>query len=538
MKRISFALLAALLCCFAPAAAQRIPAAPSAPVVDNDSAFVKNPMLWADVPDPDVIRVDDAFYMVSTTMHLMPGAPIMRSYDLKNWETISYVFDRLTDSPKYDLQEGTVYGRGQWATSLKYHNGRFYALLAPNERGSMGDTYIYTTTNIEGSWTLLSRMRHFHDCSLFFDDDDRVYVIYGTGEMMELKQDLSDVIPDSHVQLFQRGPAERGLLEGSRMIKHRGRYYLLMIAWPPGGHRHEVCYRADDIRGPYERRVVLDSEFGGFGTVGQGTIFDTPDGDWYGIIFQDRGGVGRVPTLVPCRWIDGWPQMGDEYGRVPTHVRPLRSGLPVKGIVCSDDFNSQHLGKHWQWNHNPVDEAWSLSERPGWMRLKTSRVVPNLYLAPNTLTQRMQGPTCSATVSLDISHLKDGDCAGFAAFNDGTCALRVRRVGRKLSLELVEMQVKLEGENKKVTQADEKVVQQLPLTSPLVWLRISGDFNVRRDIATFAYSIDGTTFTPLGGDYRMRFDWQRFFMGSKFALFCYATKRVGGWLDVDAFDFR
>ena len=230
--------------------------------------------------------------------------------------------------------------------------------------------------------------------------------------------------------------------------------------------------------------------------------------------------------------------MGDEYGRVPTHVRPLRSGLPVKGIVCSDDFNSQHLGKHWQWNHNPVDEAWSLSERPGWMRLKTSRVVPNLYLAPNTLTQRMQGPTCSATVSLDISHLKDGDCAGFAAFNDGTCALRVRRVGRKLSLELVEMQVKLEGENKKVTQADEKVVQQLPLTSPLVWLRISGDFNVRRDIATFAYSIDGTTFTPLGGDYRMRFDWQRFFMGSKFALFCYATKRVGGWLDVDAFDFR
>ena len=532
MKQITLALLAASLCCLAPADAQ------TAQTVDADSAFVKNPMLWADVPDPDVIRVDDAFYMVSTTMHLMPGAPIMRSYDLKNWQTIGYVFDRLTDSPKYDLQEGTVYGRGQWATSLKYHNGRFYALLAPNERGSVGDTYIYTTTNIEGQWTLLSRMRHFHDCSLFFDDDDRVYVIYGTGEMMELKPDLSDVIPDSHVQLFQRGPAERGLLEGSRMIKHRGRYYLLMIAWPPGGHRHEVCYRADDIRGPYERRVVLDSEFGGFGTVGQGTIFDTPDGDWYGIIFQDRGGVGRVPTLVPCRWIDGWPQMGDEFGRVPERVRVLRSGMPATGIVCSDDFSSPQLGKHWQWNHNPVDAAWSLAERPGWLRLKTSRVVPNLYLAPNTLTQRMQGPTCSATVSLDLSHLKDGDCAGFAAFNDGTCALRVRRSGRKLTLELVEMQVKLEGDNKQVTQADEKVVEQLPLTSPQLWLLISGDFNVRRDIATFAYSTDGTTFTSLGGNYRMRFDWQRFFMGSKFALFCYATKRAGGWLDVDAFDFR
>ena len=138
---------------------------------------IQNPMLWADVPDPDIIRVGDTFYLVSTTMHLMPGAPIMRSKDLKNWETVSYIFDRLTDSPKYDLQEGTVYGRGQWATSLKYHNGKFYALLAPNEPGDMGKTYIFSAEKAEGPWTLVSRMRHFHDCSLFFDDDDRVYVV-------------------------------------------------------------------------------------------------------------------------------------------------------------------------------------------------------------------------------------------------------------------------------------------------------------------------------------------------------------------------
>lgn len=111
---------------------------------------IQNPMLWADVPDPDVIRVDDTFYMVSTTMHLMPGAPIMASKDLKNWETIGYIFDKLTDSPKYDLQQGTVYGRGQWATSLKYHHGKFYALLAPNERGTMGDTYIFSAEKAEG----------------------------------------------------------------------------------------------------------------------------------------------------------------------------------------------------------------------------------------------------------------------------------------------------------------------------------------------------------------------------------------------------
>lgn len=172
----------------------------------------------------------------------------------------------------------------------------------------MGDTYIFSAEKAEGPWTIVSRMRHFHDCSLFFDDDDRVYVIYGTGELMELKPDLSDVIEGTHQHIFQREEDERGLLEGSRMIKHNGKYYLLMIShvYAPGKHRREVCYRADDIHGPYEKQVILESEFGGFSYEAQGTIVDTQDGDWYGIIFQDRGGVGRVPTLMPCRWINGW----------------------------------------------------------------------------------------------------------------------------------------------------------------------------------------------------------------------------------------
>ena len=394
--------------------------------------MIQNPMLWADVPDPDVIRVDDTYYLVSTTMHLMPGAPVMASKDLKNWETVGYIFDRLTDSPKYDLLEGTAYGRGQWATSLKYHNGKFYALLAPNEQGAMGDTYIFTADKAEGPWTIVSRMRHFHDCSLFFDDDNRVYVVYGTGEMMELKPDLSDVIEGTHQQIFEREADETGLLEGSRMIKHRDKYYLLMIShvYAPGRHRREVCYRADDIHGPYEKQVILESEFGGFSYEAQGTIVDTPDGDWYGIIFQDRGGVGRVLTLMPCRWIDGWPMLGDEEGKVPERMRPLASGQPTTAIVKSDDFNDPKLGLHWQWNHNPIDNAWSLTERPGYLRLKTNRVVPTLYLAPNTLTQRMEGPTCSGAICLDLSKMKDGDRAGLAAFNSDSGVLTIKKQGK------------------------------------------------------------------------------------------------------------
>jgi len=525
---------------------------------------IKNPMLWADVPDPDVIRVGDTFYLVSTTMHLMPGAPVMASKDLKNWETVGYIFDKLTDSPKYDLsfslpldqQEGkegvgTVYGRGQWATSLKYHDGKFWALLAPNERGAMGDTYIFTAPKAEGPWTIHSRLRHFHDATLFFDDDGTPYVFFGTGEMCQLTRDLKGVVEGSLRHYFQREADERGLLEGTRVIKHNGTYYALLIShvYAPGRHRREVCYRTKDLKGTWEKNTILESDFGGFSYLAQGTIVDTKEGDWYGIMFQDRGGVGRVLTISPVRWIDGWPMLGDENYKVPDVVRPYKSGQPVTAIVCADEFSSSELGLHWQWNHNPVDAAWSLTERPGFLRLKTSRVVPNLYLAPNTLTQRMEGPTCSGYICMDLSKMKDGDCAGLTAFNGDSGVLTLKKNGKKLTLEMSEQKVSLTNQEKAVTKVEEKVVETVDLTKqvnakqPKIWLRLDGDFRPGQrggtDAANFFYSLDGDHWTQIGTkDYRMIFDYRRFFMGSKFGIFNYATKKAGGYVDVDYFKYH
>ena len=513
-------------------------------------AQIKNPMLWADVPDPDVIRVGDTFYLVSTTMHLMPGGPIMASKDLKNWETVGYIFDKLTDSPKYDLQEGTVYGRGQWATSLKYHDGKFWALLAPNEPGSMGDTYIFTAEKAEGPWTIHSRLRHFHDATLFFDEDGTPYVFFGTGEMCQLTRDLKGVVEGSLRHYFQREADERGLLEGTRVIKHNGTYYALLIShvYAPGRHRREVCYRTKDLNGTWEKNTVLESDFGGFSYLAQGTIVDTEEGDWYGIMFQDRGGVGRVLTLSPVRWIDGWPQLGDENGKVPETMRPYRSGMPDKGIVCSDDFSGEKLGLHWEWNHNPIDNAWSLKEHPGFLRLKTNRVVENLYLAPNTLTQRMEGPTCSGYIAMDISKMKDGDCAGLAAFNGDSGVLTIKKQGKKYVLEMSEQKVSLTDREKAVTNVEVKVIETVDLSaafksqtskskSQIIYLRLDGDFQPgHHDVANFFYSLDGENWTQIGTkNYRMIFDYRRFFMGTKFGIFNYATKKTGGYVDVDAF---
>ena len=507
-------------------------------VLSVQSGF-KNPMMWADVPDPDVIRVGDDYWLVSTTMHLMPGAPVMHSKDLVNWKTVSYVFPSLHDTPKYDMQEGTVYGRGQWATSLRYHNGLYYIYFSPNDAPYKG--YVYTSKDPREGWTLHSRIPHFHDASLFFDDDGRAYVFYGTGEMKELLPDLSGVKEGGlSGKVFERDAEEKGLLEGSRVIKHNGKYYLIMISWPQGKPRRQVVYRADNIQGPYEKKVILESKFGGFPYAGQGTIVDDGKGNWYGVIFQDRGGVGRVLTLMPCTWKDGWPMLGDENGKIPTYMGKPMGGYDGGQIVSSDEFDSDKMNIDWQWNHNPINDAWSLTERPGFMRLKTSRVAPNLYLAPNSLTQRMEGPGCKGIVKMDISKMKDGDVAGFSAFNGDAGVVQVKKLGKKVFLVAESQSCKMTDKEKLITDVaiTEAYSKELDKKTKDVYFRIDADFRPGKDLATLYYSIDGENWTKVLSDYKMIFDYRRFFMGSKFAIFNYATKKKGGYVDVDWFHYE
>lgn len=510
-------------------------AAPASALRAADTAFA-NPVIWADYPDPSVIRVGDTFYMVSTTMFFMPGGPILKSTDLVHWELASYVFDRLTDSPQYDLAHGTTaYGRGQWATSIRYHDGHFYVLFSPNDAPYRA--YLYRATDAAGPWELVSRLPHFHDASLFFDDDGRTWVFSGTGALRELKADLSDAAGPA-IQIFERDASETGLLEGSHVVKHQGKYYLLMISWPRDGKRRQVCYRADTITGPYEKQVIIEAAFGGFPPIGQGQIVEAPDGSWYGIIFQDRGGVGRVPLLLPVRWQDGWPMLGDAQGQVPARgTVPFAPGTPTAPLTTADTFATPHLAPQWQWNHNPIDTAWSLTERPGYLRLRTNWIVDSLYAARNTLTQRLEGPRSQATVALDVAHLQDGDVAGLAAFNGHSGVLAVVREGDRLFLTQSAQLVHLD-KVKTITGVDVEEKARVALTQPRVFLRLDADFRPGSDVATFAYSLDNQTWHPIGEPFKMRFDYTRLFIGTRLAIFNYATKLPGGYVDVDSFAYR
>lgn len=487
-------------------------------VPDHNEYAARNPLFWADYPDPDIIRVGEYYYLVTTTMHLMPGAPIMRSKDLQHWETVSYLFDELKDIPAYDLNGGTKYGQGQWATSLRYHKGKFYALFVTN---GVPGSWIYTTEDPAKGWTLHSHLKGFyHDASLFFDDDDRVYVFSGSGsvDITELEADLSKEKEGGFKRHLEvQDTYDHGLLEGSRVIKHNGYYYLIMISWPRTG-RHQLAYRAKSLDGRWEKRDILTDNFDQIGNVGQGTIVDGPNGEWYGVIFQDRGGVGRILTLSPVRWVDGWPLIGDEDGQV---------------TPCNE-VSTVTLDR--QWNHNPDKTAYTYNTKKKELVLRTASVVDNLFMARNTLTWRMWGPTCSDTVCLDISGMKDGDRAGFAAFNGDAGLLTVCKEGGKTQLVLTEESVVL-NQQKQVT--DNKVTEKtrVDIKGKQVWLCIHGDFNRGRDMATFAYSLDGKTFLPLGGEFKMRFDYRRLFMGTRYAVFNYATKTKGGQVKVKNFQF-
>lgn len=489
------------------------------------SVTFTNPVIYADAPDMDIVRVDSEFYMVSTTMHLMPGVPIMKSKDLVNWEIINYVVPEIKDSPDYDLDGGHVYGQGQWATSLRYHKGKFYVLFATNRPRK---TYIYSTANPAGTWEKVMELDALHhDTSLLFDDDGRIYIAGGNGSirLRELKSDLSGV-KEEGVNIEVINGSERnlkGLLEGTHFCKYNGKYYMFLIWWPAGGIRTQLAFRSDKIEGPYDQKIILSDDMDRKGAgVAQGCIIDTEDGRWYGFLFQDRGAVGRVPVLTPCRWEDGWPVLGDAEGKVPLVMEMPVSEQKATPLVISDNFDSPKLLLNWQWNHNPDNSLWSLTERPGYMRLKTGKVVQTIFEARNMLSQRTEGPACRGVISLDASGMQDGDVAGLSAY----CS------------EPGIISVSMEGEKKYLTMTDRNVEKErVELAEDTVYLRLDCDFNNGTDKANFYYSPDGREWKKLGTEFQMVYNLKHF-MGNRFGIFNYATKAPGGYVDVDSFEYE
>lgn len=486
-----------------------------------------NPVIYADVPDMSMIRVGDTYYMSSTTMHMTPGVPVMKSKDLVNWELASYCYETLGNGDAMNLNNGkNAYGSGTWASCIRHHKDTYYVSTFSS---TTGKTYVFSTKDVEKEpWKEISFSPSLHDHTLFFDDDGRTYIIWGAGKLSiaEMKEDLTGVKEGTERVFIENASAPSGSnvglpAEGSQLFKVNGKYYLFNITWPRGGMRTVVIHRADNINGPWEGRMALQDK-----GVAQGGLIDTPDGRWFAYLFRDNGSVGRIPYLVPVKWEDGWPVIGID-GKVPDTLElPVSRGL-MPGIVASDEFTRKKkdapLPLVWQWNHNPDNSLWSVTERKGHLRLKTGRVENDFLTARNTLTQRTIGPVCAGTTAVDVSNMKEGDFAGLALLQ------------KKYGL----IGVKFENGAKKIVMVSAQTdkpeeVESLPLNQNTVYLKAECDFTDRKDVADFYYSLDGKQWTKMGSRLKMAYTLPHF-MGYRFGLFNYATKAAGGYADFDYF---
>lgn len=500
-----------------------------------------NPIVWDDIPDVDVIRVDDAYYMVSTTMYFMPGCPVMRSYDLVHWEIVCYVYDILEDNDQFNLVgDQNSYSRGQWASSIRYHDGFFYVLFCALEQNK---TYIFKTADIEsGEWERTEFNRVFYDASLFFDDDGKVYVVQGIGgvTITELLPDCSGVMPGGIDQPLLNSGIVDGLdgAEGSHFYKIDGTYYLLMISYATaeeGVARCELCYRCDTLTGEYEGKKVLCDSMGYYGNgVAQGGIVDTPEGDWYALLFQDHGSVGRVPCLQPVEWKDGWPMMGKDGKAVrEVEVYSPETEWRESTFMQNDEFDESALSLYWQWNHNPDNDNWSLSERNGYLRIRTAKTVSDIFHARNTLTHRTEGPKCSAEAKLDFSGLNPGDCAGIAAFQSlcGEVGVYIDANGKPHAYFASTQR----GSEKYIHREEEISGSEIYLRINYNFSDVDEDGNITtNDTARFFYSLDGENWDKIGKSFTMNYNLD-LFTGYRSALYCYSTETAGGCADFDWF---
>ena len=516
-------------------------------IISISTFSVNNPIIWADVPDIDMIRVEDTYYMVSTTMFYTPGAPIMKSKDLASWEICNYVYDVLGDSPKHTLQNNEHdYSHGQWAASLRYKDGFFYVFFGSY---GTGKSYIFKTDKIEGgSWTKSEINGMYHDASMLFDEDGKNYLVFGSGEIKikELNSELTNFAGGAQERsLFKTGLS--GLAgEGSHILKINGWYYIFIIAWPSGSGRIELAYRSKNIFGQYEGKTILNSGVGSYGSgAAQGAIIDTPDGKWYGFVFQDHGSVGRVPILTPMTWVDDWPMMGVN-GKVPITLE-LPGTYTGAAMAKSDpfDYTENKLILEWQWNHNPDNKSWSVTERKGFLRLTNNNMASHLLNARNTLTMRTEGPACAGYIKMDVANMKPGDCAGLSAFqfNYGQVGVRVGDDGKKRIY-----MAKNGGYsgNANIVNSKDAVVKEQDLTGDEVYVKVDFKFaNVNNDKSSsnnidkvnFFYSLDGNSWNKIGDEIGMTYD-LKMFTGYKFGIYSYPTKNLGGYVDIDEFHYE
>ncbi|KAK3899309.1 hydrolase-like protein [Staphylotrichum tortipilum] len=507
----------------------------------------KNPVLYEDFPDNDIsVGPDGAYYFSASNFHYSPGAPILRSYDLVDWEFVGHSIPRLNFGDGYDLPATgeRSYRGGTWASTLRYRksNGLWYWIGCTN----FWITWVFTAPKPEGPWTQKANYGGgvcFYDNGLLIDDDDTMYVVYtyDGGKQVNVTQLAPDGLSTVRTEkVLVPGQVGAESVEGNRMYKINGLYYIL------NDHPGSTAYvwKSTSPWGPYEGQPLADSVPGpvpGGGAPHQGSLVQAPSGDWYFMSFTWAYPSGRMPVLAPIKF---------QPSGFPTLVTNISTSPPSWGVSYPLPAPKKPLNYPWtrthsftsvsalpvsfEWNHNPDTSKFSLSSSRG-LILNTASVTTDLYQARNTLTHRVHGEFPSATAELDISGMADGDRAGLAAFRDRSAYIGLHKTGDTVSVVALFNATIDEWSGTTLDLGSVKGSVDLPQGTGKVSLRVKMDARASGDHkASFEYSLDGKTWTGLGGVFELYTGWA-FFLGYRFAVFNYATKALGGNVAVLSF---
>jgi beta-xylosidase len=480
----------------------------------------RNPILFADYSDPDVIRDGGNYYLVASTFHFVPGIPILQSTDLVHWTIAGHAVSRLDMDPRYNLVGGNRYGKGIWAPSVRQHNGLFYIYFPTPTEG----IFVTTAPKMTGPWSApvaVIVQPGLEDPCPFWDDDGNAYLVHsrtGAGPLIlhRMSADGMHVLDEGKV--IVEDAQHLPVLEGPKFYKRDGYYYIFA---PFGGVStgSQVVLRSRQIYGPFEHRVVLAQGATQINGPHQGAYVETPTGEGWFVHFQYDGAHGRIVHLEPVHWQDGWPVIGvDPDGASPGQPTPtgpmpagVRTSLPQRPQT-SDEFDGPGLGPQWEWNHNPDDAHWSLAARPGFLRL-IPQPADGLLAARNTLTQCMQDNAFEFTARLDVAGMKTGGHAGLSMFEKSAGGIEIVQSATGRRLDYFHLPDRVAGP---------------AVTTSIVQLRV----RVEGEQARFSYSLDdGKSFRSLGPAARIHFSWWK---GSRPALFAYTSPAADpGFVDFD-----
>lgn len=388
---------------------------------DLGDGTYRNPILYTDYSDPDVIRVGEDYYMISSSFTYVPGVPVLHSRDLVNWELINYVVREIP----YLRYRQPAHGAGTWAPALRYHEGVYYAFIPMPDEG----IFVSKATDPAGEWSVMKPIwegKGWIDPCPFWDEDGRAYMAFAYAKsrcgikhrisICEMKPEADRLIGEP--RLVYDGIQANPTIEGPKMYKRNGWYYIFAPAGGvPGGW--QTVLRSKSVFGPYESKIVMHQGNTEVNGPHQGGYIETPDGEGWFIHFQDRGAYGRILHLQPLCWNGDWPFIGSELNGdnigepVETWKKPVDSTWRPQPIPSGDEFEGESLGLQWQWQANPQESWYSLTEISNNLTLYCRRNEagrePYLWYAPNACTQMLQAPAFRAEGKLTLTGKEKGD---------------------------------------------------------------------------------------------------------------------------------